>query len=191
MASELVAVSGVWGVGHDVGLVSVRVMTWNVQNLFGPGEGDGPTTMAAFDAKLASLASVIDVERPHVLALQEVGTPAALQALQQVLGSMRYSALSEPDQRGIRVAFLSTRLLRRVGVVRLFPDGLLPVQTGDDPAGSPGPPTMNQLGRPALAATVRVAGWGGDGRELSSQVEAVELPAGAGRGDEVQPARRT
>ena len=30
--------------------------------------------------------------------------------------------------------------------------------TGDDPAGTSGPPTMNQLGRPALVATIRAGG---------------------------------
>ena len=63
-------------------MTELRVMSWNVQNLILPGEPDGPDTQAKFDAKVRSLASVIDGFRPHVLALQEVGSPAALRALQ-------------------------------------------------------------------------------------------------------------
>jgi hypothetical protein len=55
------------------------------------------------------------------------------------------------------VAFLSTRVLQDIQVVRLFPVGLLPVQKGDDPPGPEGPPTINQMGRPALAVTIRAA----------------------------------
>ena len=94
-----------------------------------------------------------------MLALQEVGPPAALEPLQQSLSwTMCHSAVGEPDRRGIRVAFLSTRVLRNVESVRLFPGGLLPVHTGDDPPGSEGPATMNQVGRPALAVTIRAGG---------------------------------
>lgn len=140
-------------------MASVRVMTWNVQNLFEPGTGDGPETMRAYRAKLASLAQVIDAARPHIVALQEVGPPAALRALQQTLTwRMPYTALGAPDGRGIRVAFLSARVLREVELIRLFPPELLPVQVGDDPEGPEGPPTMNQLGRPALAVTIRAGG---------------------------------
>jgi exonuclease III len=54
-------------------------MSWNVQNLFAAGTEDGPPTQDAFDAKLASLAAVIDAQQPDVLALQEVGPPEVLQ----------------------------------------------------------------------------------------------------------------
>jgi hypothetical protein len=52
---------------------SIRIMTWIVQNLFEPGTEDGPETASDYDAKIASLAQVIDSQRPHLLALQEVG----------------------------------------------------------------------------------------------------------------------
>jgi hypothetical protein len=110
-------------------VAELRVMTWNVQNLFAPSvEGDGPDTTAAYLAKLASLAAVIDQARPHVLALQEVGPLDALTPLQATLDwQMRHIALGIPDARGIRVAFLSTRVLRDVTDVHIFPAGLLPV----------------------------------------------------------------
>jgi endonuclease/exonuclease/phosphatase family metal-dependent hydrolase len=56
-------------------VVAFRLMTWNVQNLLPVGDKDGPPTQAALDAKLASLAQVIDAQQPDVLALQEVGPP--------------------------------------------------------------------------------------------------------------------
>jgi hypothetical protein len=62
-----------------------RVMTWNVENLFGVGDTDGPETEAALAAKIESLRAVIDAQRPHVLALQEIGREEALQRLQQAL----------------------------------------------------------------------------------------------------------
>lgn len=62
-----------------------RVMTWNVQNLLRVGHDSGPSTRAQLRAKVAALAALIDVERPHVLALQEVGTDAVLAQLQSAL----------------------------------------------------------------------------------------------------------
>jgi endonuclease/exonuclease/phosphatase family metal-dependent hydrolase len=146
-------------VRHDALVTRLRVMTWNVQNLFRPEDGDGPETLSAFQAKLGSLAAVIDAARPHVLALQEVGPPDALSSLQAILGwEMRHVAVGEPDARGIRVAFLSTRVLHVPTGVRIFPDGLLPVQVGDDPPGPSGPALMNQMGRGALEVTIRAGG---------------------------------
>jgi endonuclease/exonuclease/phosphatase family metal-dependent hydrolase len=141
-------------------VAELRVMTWNVQNLFAPGvEGDGPDTTAAYLAKLASLAAVIDQARPDVLALREVGPLDALTPLQATLNwQMPHIALGIPDGRGIRVAFLSTRVLRDVIDVRIFPAGLLPVQVGDDLPGPDGPATMNQMGRGALEVTIRAGG---------------------------------
>jgi hypothetical protein len=51
----------------------VRVMTWNLENLFLPGQDGGPDTEAAFQAKLASLAAVIVVSEgaQHLYQLQE------------------------------------------------------------------------------------------------------------------------
>ena len=136
-------------------------MTWNVQNLFLPGtpNGGGPETAEAYDAKIAALAAVIDAARPHLAALQEVGPIEAVTPLQTALHwRMNHLALGEPDARGIRVALLSTQVLRAVSVISQFPAGLLAIQVGDDPPGPAGPATMNQLGRPALSATIRTAG---------------------------------
>jgi endonuclease/exonuclease/phosphatase family metal-dependent hydrolase len=137
-------------------MAPLRVMTWNVENLFGAGEADGPATEAALAAKIESLRVVIDAQRPHVLALQEVGGEGALQRLQEALAvPMPYRQLGIADERGIRVAFISRRALHGRVDIRPFPAGFLPIQVGDDPAGPDGPRLMNQMGRGGLRVTVR------------------------------------
>jgi len=59
----------------------LRVMTWNVENLFEPEDADGPGARAEFEAKIESLAAVIDQAKPHVVALQEIGSESALTRL--------------------------------------------------------------------------------------------------------------
>ena len=140
-------------------MTEFRVATWNVQNLFVAGSGDGPETQSEFTSKIASLAALIDQMEPHVIALQEVGTEPALVALQEALAHpMPHRLLGVPDDRGIRVALLATSPLSDRIDVRPFPTGLLPVQCGDDPVGPEGPRTMNQMGRGALQASVNVGG---------------------------------
>lgn len=135
---------------------SFRVMTWNVQNLFEVGADAGPDTTAVFNAKVSSLAAVIDRARPHVVALQELGPQGALDSLQQSLQHpMRYSVIGVPDSRGIRVGFLSQRVIHNPRNIALFPPDLLPVQASDDPPGPVGPTLFNQIARPALQVTVR------------------------------------
>jgi endonuclease/exonuclease/phosphatase family metal-dependent hydrolase len=139
-------------------MAQLRVMTWNVENLFDVGAEAGPDTQAQLAAKIESLRAVIDEQQPHVLALQEVGSESALAKLQAALQlPMPHLALAPPDDRGIRVAFISRRVLHDVTEVRLFPEGLLPVQAGDDPPGPDGPRLMNQMGRAALQVTVRAS----------------------------------
>ena len=97
-------------------------MSWNVENLFDVGAEDGPETQAQLTAKVESLRAVIDVQRPHVLALQEVGSENALARLRAASTlAMPYRAVAAPDARGSRVAFLSRRLLREPRQIRPFP----------------------------------------------------------------------
>jgi predicted extracellular nuclease len=63
----------------------LRVMTWNVQNLFLPSHDDGPDTEEAFTRKLVSLARLIDQVAPDVAALQEIGPDDVLARLQATL----------------------------------------------------------------------------------------------------------
>ena len=145
-------------------MVAFRLMTWNVQNLLPVGTKDGPPTQAALDAKLASLAQVIDAQQPDVLALQEVGPPQMLEALQERLThKLPLLEVSEhPDRRQIRVAFLGRLPLRDPVQVHQFTEGLAPVQVGDPPAGQTAPPTLDHMGRGALQVTVTA-----DGQDLT------------------------
>jgi predicted extracellular nuclease len=133
-----------------------RVMSWNVENLFDVGDDDGPNTQAQLKAKIASLAAVVNERRPHVLGLQEIGSESALGKLQAALDPpMPHRVVAAPDDRGIRVGVLSSRVLHDPTEVRLFPDGLLPIQVGDDPPGPDGPRTLSAMGRAAMQVTVR------------------------------------
>ena len=137
----------------------LRAMTWNVENLFDVGDDDGPETQGQLAAKIESLRSVIDAQKPHVLALQEIGSESALGKLQAALTTpMPHRAVAAPDDRGIRVGFISRRVLHEPLQIRPFPSGLLPVQVGDDPPGPDGPRTMNLMGRAALQVMVRANG---------------------------------
>ncbi len=137
-------------------MAQFRVMTWNVQNLFNVGHDSGPDTTAELNAKITALANVIDDAEPHVLALQEVGDDRALARLQAALShEMPHRTLGVADGRGIRVAYLSTRVIREPVNIRFFPFGVLPIQVGDNPFGSSGPPTMDGMSRGALQITVR------------------------------------
>jgi hypothetical protein len=136
-------------------------MTWNVQNLLPVGTKDGPPTQAALDAKLASLAQVIDTQQPDVLALQEIGPPQMLEQLQQRLThKLPHLEISEhPDRHQIRVAFLSRLPLQDPVQLHPFPQGLAPVQVGDPPPGSTAPPpTLDHMGRGGLQFTVTADG---------------------------------
>jgi len=136
-------------------------MTWNVQNLLPVGSAGGPPTPAAMEAKLASLAEVIDAQRPDVLALQEVGPREVLEPLRALLTQpLPHLEVSDfPDDRGIRVALLSHLPLQDPVQVRPFPKGLAPVQVGDPPAGAAAqPPRSDHMARGALQATVTVDG---------------------------------
>ena len=174
----------------------VRIATWNLENLFLPGDASGaPDDRAAYDAKLDGLAGVIADLQPDVLAVQEVGDPAALADLSGRLDGDWETALADPDSRGIRVGFLSRPDLTGVEQVRDFPDGIGPVQVDDDRT------TINALGRPALAGA-------GAGRRSyarpalgAPEVQAAHLPrrpvqsprrgrAGTLRGLRPAPARR-
>ena len=131
------------------------VGTWNLENLFRPGGPSGPSSEALYKAKLSALATVIVEAGPDVLAVQEVGEPAALQDLLAEVGGAWHTYLADPDDRGIRVGFISRAELIDVGQVAQFPDGLRPVQVDDTPVG------LTQMGRPALRARLDV-----DGRPL-------------------------
>lgn len=131
----------------------MRVVTWNVENLFVPGNGDGRPTPAEYATKLETLTGVIAAIAPDVLAVQEVGDEEALDDLRDSLAAATGNtwvcrSSRSPDDRGIRVAVLTTRdVLETDDVVELAPR-LRPVQVDD--AGS----TVARMGRGALRVRV-------------------------------------
>lgn len=141
----------------------VRVMTWNLENLFLSGQDGGPDTEAAFDDKLASLAAVIDQVAPDIAAVQEIGPNPALARLQERLThQLPHAATGDPDDRQIRVAILSAHPLADITTVGPFPPGVRAVQTKDevfdDPATAEDEAVTRQMGRGALGATIEVDG---------------------------------
>jgi endonuclease/exonuclease/phosphatase family metal-dependent hydrolase len=132
----------------------VRIGTWNVENLFRPGEQDGPSSQAAYEAKLDALAGTIKAIEPDVLAVQEVGDPDALTDLADRVGGTWtcQTARVEAGQRPIRVGYLSRLPLTNVEQVAAFPPGLDPVQVDDDG------PHASMMGRAALRARIDIGG---------------------------------
>ncbi|MFJ9036438.1 endonuclease/exonuclease/phosphatase family protein [Streptomyces sp. NPDC102406] len=108
------------------------VGTWNLENLYRPGGPFGPRDEAAYEAKLASLAATVNLLRPTLLGIQEVGDPAALDDLVKLLDGQYFVRLSEfPDERGIRVGVLSDLPVGVVADTPAFPGELRPVQVDD------------------------------------------------------------
>ena len=135
----------------------MRVMTWNVENLFGLGGPAGVTTQPALDQKLANIASKIAEHDPDAVALQEVGDPAALDDLmaQPALAGFAHKTVSDyPDTapgHAIRVAFLSKLEPIAIGQLRDFPpNGITCVEQEGG--------TLQRLGRGALSITVPIGG---------------------------------
>lgn len=129
-----------------------KVMTWNLENLFLPGNEGGPKDHV-FSQKLAALAATILQLSPDVLAVQEVGSEAAFEALQDTLERYPHARLSSlPDGRGIRVGFLSRLPIWEHEDFADFqgPFSSLP---GLDRFGNPEPVT--RMGRGALRVLVR------------------------------------
>jgi predicted extracellular nuclease len=66
-------------------MATFRAMMWNVENFFPAGTANGLKTQAEYEAKVISLAMVIDAQAADVLALQEVGDTDVLGDLQDAL----------------------------------------------------------------------------------------------------------
>jgi len=126
-----------------------KVMTWNVENLFKPGDASGPPTQSTYDAKIQALAATINAQAPDALAVQEIGDPAALDDLVGLFrGTWHRRVSAHPDQRHIRVAWLARRPIAQSEEILEFPARLQPVPVDDD-----GPP-LGVMGRGAVAITV-------------------------------------
>ena len=131
---------------------------WNMENLFRPGGDFGPHDDDTYQAKIRGLADGIGQAGADVLAVEEVGDPAALGDVAALLdGDWQAvtSAVFEPSH-PIRVGFLSRLPLEVIADVAAFPEHMRPVQADDAGAVS------KQMGRGALAVRVRES----SGRDL-------------------------
>jgi predicted extracellular nuclease len=138
--------------------VSLKIATWNVENLFRPDSGAGSEEQEAYRRKLHLLAGTIGRLQPDVIALQEIGGEEALLDLQQALGAdYAQRQLSVfPDARGIRVAFLSRLpLLEHEDIVE-FPPGPALHVFELDATGATAP--LTRMGRGALRVRVEKDG---------------------------------
>jgi len=127
----------------------MRVASWNLENLYLAGTEFGPRSETDFDAKVEALAAVIAFARPDVLAVHEVGDPAALDELVSALpGSWHVTLSGHPDPRGIRVGFLSREAPGNVEHIVAFPSELAPLQASDDGA------ITTQVGRGLVHITI-------------------------------------
>jgi hypothetical protein len=125
-----------------------------------------------YEAKLQGLAATINAQAPDALSLQEIGDPAALNDLEALLDATWHRHVSEhPDQRHIRVAWLTPDAISNAEDILAFPDHLEPVQVDDDGA------TLAVMGRGAVAITVQSSA-GHPVTLLTTEVEAADLPGG-------------
>ncbi len=136
---------------------------WNMENLFRPGDDFGPHDDDAYQAKIHGLADTIGQTGADVLAVEEVGDPAALDDVAALLDGDWQTVTSAIFERAhpIRVGFLSRLPLEVIADVAAFPQLLRPVQADDTGA------TIQQMGRGALAVRIRES----SGRDLHDEGE--------------------
>ncbi|GAA3240624.1 endonuclease/exonuclease/phosphatase family protein [Actinocorallia longicatena] len=142
-----------------MGIAMTVIGSWNLENLFRPGGAFGPKDEAAYRAKLRGLAATVRSVGADVLAVQEVGDPAALADLVAELGD-GWSAVTSTvfeARHPIRVGVLSRLPVRIVKEAAAFPAGLAPVQVGD---AGPTVTSTTAMGRGALAAEITEASGG-------------------------------
>ncbi len=136
-------------------MISFACCTWNVENLFRPGEGDGPGDEGLYRAKVAFLAGELRALGADVVALQEVGSDEALLELQAEADYPHAAVSSHPDRRGIRVAFLSRLKPSWSGELASFPEqALLRLRAEGVGEGI----DLTRMGRGALGIEVRRSG---------------------------------
>lgn len=150
----------------------LTIATWNLENLFRPGDDATPESAAAYQSKLKALVATITELAPDVLAVQEVGDPTAVADLAARLDGTWHTALANPDGRGIRVGMLSRLPLSGIEQVVNFPAGLRPVQVDDTAK------TMNEMGRPALRVRVEAGGTSVDVVSCHLKSKLLSFPGG-------------
>ena len=154
----------------------LTVVTWNLENLYRPGGAFGPKTQGDYDAKLALIAATIDSINADVVAVQEVGQPAALDDLVQGLaGSWHVRLSTKPDPRGIRVGFLTrVAMIDSADVVDL-PPHLASLQADDTGA------LTTRMGRGAVHITLPRPAGGGTVEVVTAHLKSKLLSYPGGR----------
>jgi len=139
-------------------MATLKVMTWNVENLFRPAPAAPQAERQRFQRKIDLLATVISQIDPHVVALQEVGGEGPLHDLQEALaGAYQHHAISPfPDRRGIRVAFLTKHAVIEQADIVDFPPGPALDIHGLTSTGDSTP--ITRMGRGALRIRVTTGG---------------------------------
>lgn len=118
-------------------MTNLKIMTWNVENLFQPSTLSDQTEKSQYEQKLQSLADVILQLDSDIIALQEIGSPNAIDDLNNLLAN-RYPFIKiseNPDTRGIRVGYLSKLKIHEHDEVVDFPADGLPRIPGIDSEG--------------------------------------------------------
>lgn len=140
-------------------MATLKVMTWNVENLFRPGPGTSRDAADGFRLKIALLADTIAGLAPDVIAFQELGGEDALRDLQDATaGSYPHLRVSgAPDGRGIRVGFLSRHAIIAAEDIVDFAPGPASFVVDLDNRGRIMP--LTRMGRGGLR--IRVAADGG------------------------------
>ncbi len=129
--------------------MTIKLMTWNVENLFRPETGSG----SLYKTKLEGLAKGITQLAPTVIAVQEVGSVEALEDLLARLNGTWHYALSQfPDERGIRVGFISRSTLYDPEDIVTLPEQFFALQAGDQKT------MATRVKRGSLAVSIKAGG---------------------------------
>jgi endonuclease/exonuclease/phosphatase family metal-dependent hydrolase len=165
---------------------ALKVMTWNVENLFRPPADPGPADAPVYRRKLQLLAETLGRIGPDVIALQELGGADALDDLrEQTGGAYPHAAVSAfPDRRGIRVGFLSRFPVEDAEDVVDFP--ALPGLRIDDLGPDGGAVSTTRMGRGSLRVRIRPDGAALDLVTAHLKSKLLSFPA-AGGGTRFEP----
>ena len=130
------------------------VMTWNLENFERPAANATSAVRERYSDKLKQISELISGAGPDLVGVQEVLAshedlaPQVLADLLAALGPEWNGCLSQrPDERGIRVGWLSTGQLTGAADVFLYPDGVPATKVDDQ--GAP----VSETKRGALAVT--------------------------------------
>ncbi|MDZ5447771.1 hypothetical protein U2F26_34560 [Micromonospora sp. 4G57] len=131
--------------------IDLIVMTWNVENLFRPDDTDAAAA-ETYAAKLTYIAGLISGTGADVVAVQEIGSPAAAEDLRAALCEAWQAVVSaHPDSRGISVAVVARHPLTEEARITALPQAGLPAVPDVD-GGS-----LTHLGRSAFKSTSTAA----------------------------------